>query len=79
MTSMEYRPCHNNDKVELVPFVAEVTIGAKNSKSHHLYDHLHRKENEDAIIQYLIEKKINTLKVTSSIAQACLFYKSKIQ
>lgn len=50
-----YQPCHDNNKVELVPLVAEVTIGAKNSKGHHLDDHLHRKEGKDAIVQHLVE------------------------
>lgn len=50
---MGYRPGHDNDEVQLVPLVAEVTIGAKNSQRHHLDDHFHGKESKDAIIQYL--------------------------
>lgn len=50
---MGYRPGHDNDEVQLVPLVAEVTIGAKNSQRHHLDDHFHGKESKDAIIQNL--------------------------
>lgn len=48
-----YWPCHDDDEVELVPLVAKVTIGAKNSQGHHLDDHFHSEESEDAVVQYL--------------------------
>lgn len=53
---MGYQPCHDNDKVKLIPLVIKVTLGAKNSQGHHLDNHFHRKESEDAVIQHLVAK-----------------------
>lgn len=50
-------PRHDDDKVQLVPLVAKVTVAAKNPQGHHLDDHFHRKESKYTVIQNLKGKQ----------------------
>lgn len=49
-------PGHDDDKVELVPPVAKITVGAENPQRHHLDDHLHGKESKNAVVQHLKQR-----------------------
>lgn len=46
-------PSHDDDKVQLVPPVTQVTVGAEDPQRHHLDDHFHGEEREDAVVQHL--------------------------
>ena len=51
--SEEHPPRHDDEEVKPVPCVAEVTFRAEDPQGHHLDDHLHREEGEDAVVQNL--------------------------
>lgn len=56
----KHLPGHDDDKVELVPPVAKITVGAENPKRHHLDDHFHGEESEDAVVQHLKQRSVET-------------------
>lgn len=46
-------PCHDDEEVQSIPRVPEVTSAAKDSQGHHLYNHLQSEENVDERIKSL--------------------------
>lgn len=49
----EGSPCHDDEEVQAIPRVPEVTSAAEDSQSHHLYNHLQREEDVDERIKSL--------------------------
>lgn len=50
-------PCHDDEEIQPVPRVPEVTASTKDPQSDHFYNHLHSKEDVDERIEGLTEKK----------------------
>lgn len=46
-------PCHDDEEVQSIPRVPQVTSAAKDSQGHHLYNHLQSEENVDERIKSL--------------------------
>lgn len=70
-------PGHDDEEVQPVPGVPQVTATAEDPKSHHLYDHLQCKEDVDECIKGLradkdgSEKNIHLVHFARSISICC--------
>lgn len=51
-------PSHDNEEVQPVPGVSQVTATPKDPEGHHLYDHLQCKEDVDECIEGLWRYKV---------------------
>ena len=64
-------PCHDDEEVQAVPRVPEVTAATEDPQGDHLYNHLHREEDVDECIKGLREgdrgtDEVSNRKTTSS-------------
>lgn len=46
-------PCNNDEKVQPIPSVSQVTLLPKDAQGHHLHHHLHGEEGKDEVIEGL--------------------------
>lgn len=52
-----YWPRHHDEEVQAIPRISKVTLLPKDPQSHHLDDHLHRKESENEVVKCLETSK----------------------